>query len=87
MRKVFKYPLAIRERQLVPWPASGEVLGIAMQHEKLCAWVAVDVDNVEPEQGYVRVYGTGHAIEDYAGLKHLATVLDGQFVWHVFEEK
>ena len=86
MRKIFKYELKVRERQPAPWPGSGEVLSIQMQGEKLCAWVAID-PNLADVSGYgVQVHGTGHPIVDYAGLRHLATVQDGAFVWHVFRE-
>ena len=82
-RRVYKYRL---ERcggpQNPELPNGAEIVHIAMQGDSICIWALVDVREDVGNRKFI-IYGTGHPITT-AG-KHIGTVLDGRFVWHVFE--
>lgn len=45
-----------------------------------------EVDSNEPtEQRLFYVVATGQIIPDEGGYKHLMTILEGEFVWHIYE--
>lgn len=86
MRRIFKYPLQITDIQYVMMPKGAEILSVAVQNEIVCLWALVN-----PELQYVsreiRIVGTGNPAPD-GNVRFIGTVLmlDGQLVWHVFEE-
>lgn len=82
MKRVYKYPLQIGETTL-PLPSGAKVLSVAMQAGVLMLWAEVWPDN-EAEQRTFTVHGTGHPIPA-DGRRHIASVIDREFVWHVYE--
>lgn len=46
-------------------------------------WVEVTVDGAATQ--HVQIIGTGHQIPD--GAEHLASCLDGRYVWHLYRLK
>lgn len=54
----------------------------------ICVWALVAVDspseNVHRRKWKVMVRGTGHDCGDVAYAEFIGTVVDGNFVWHVF---
>lgn len=83
MKTIHKYPLNLDTEQTLTMPAAAEILSVQDQGGVLCIWALVDTDRL-PEERRFRVYGTGHAIANFPH-KYLATVIQGSFVWHVFE--
>ena len=88
VKKIYKYKLkpitTIQDIQL-PWDA--EILDIQMQPGVgMCFWAIVDPskDNLRRQ---FRIFGTGWDLPyRFADrYKHLKTLQDNGFVWHVFE--
>lgn len=49
-------------------------------------WAMVD-PNAPKEHRYIRVFGTGNTVSNPdCGYVFIATLQDGAFVWHFFEE-
>lgn len=84
MRTIYKYPIAITEKQTMILPAGAEFLSVQVQNNNLYAWVLLDTKKPK-ESVNIRIYGTGHPIEDIK-LKHIETIQIDSFVWHVFIE-
>ena len=55
----------------------------AMQGKTLTVWCEVDPTRPADEPVRFRVVGTGEVFDRFT-WKHLATVMDGMFVWHVY---
>jgi len=86
---IHKYPLAIVTEQLLFLPADAELLSAQMQGDALSLWALVDPSQ-PPEARKIRVYGTGHLVEDTDDLHYIGTTQmqisgGGALVWHVFE--
>lgn len=82
MRVIYKYPLNIGWNG-ISLPLESEIVHIAEQYGQLQMWV--EQDPTRPlSQRQFNVYGTGHYIYNDNEM-HLATVLVGDFVWHVYE--
>ena len=87
VKKIYKYPLdATSFEQTVQLPWDAEILDVQMQNGNLFLWAVVDLakDNLVR---HFRVFGTGWELPYRFSqrYKHLKTVQDGLFVWHVFE--
>lgn len=80
---IFKYPLTRSTSQKVSMPEGAVILTAQMQGGTLCLWAKVKPDN-EPTMRRIRIFGTGQYFTGEPS--YIATVQDGQFVWHVFEE-
>jgi hypothetical protein len=96
MRKVYKYPLE-GDYTKVSMPRGASIIkaqvGADYSNPEIVAtlkghvWAVVETDpKVHPKMKHIRVFGTGHSIDDDLNLiKHIDTCFDGDFVWHVFE--
>lgn len=85
MTTIWKFPLALTDRQDVVMPRGARVLSVAEQHGKLCLWALVNPDADRVKRA-LRIAGTGHPCD--ARAAHLVgTVLcaGGSLVWHVFD--
>lgn len=81
-KTVFKYPLSMDMSHRIE--LSGPVVHAAMSSHGLplvCLWAESGVQ--APKARTFEVFGTGHDVPGTA--KHIATVHDGIFVWHVYE--
>lgn len=83
--RIFKYPLAITREQTLQIPQRAKILCVQLQGDiGLSLWA--QVDDAEPvEAREIRVYGTGHEIAAPGTLAYVGTVLQGPYVWHVYE--
>lgn len=86
-KKIFKYPLnASSVEQIIQMPYDAQILDVQIQGGNLFLWAIVDPakDNLTYK---FHVFGTGWALPYRFSnrYKHLKTVQDGVFVWHVFE--
>ena len=82
MRIIYKYPLALGLNS-VNLPLESEVVHIAEQYGQLQMWVEQDPNRPVLSRQFV-IYATGQYIYNNTE-HHLATVLVGDFVWHVYE--
>lgn len=83
MKVIWKYPLALVDHmQVVIMPTGAEVLSVAIQHGVPTLWAQVDTKPICTR--LFVVVGTGHRLPEVP-LKFIGTVIDGRFVWHVFE--
>jgi len=82
MEKIYKYPLAVQELQLIEIPIGSRVLSAQAQGDVPTIWAmhSQEEDKVNVE---VRMVATGEEfeVEDW---RFIDTVQIGSFVWHVF---
>lgn len=91
MKRIYKYHINFDRHQVLPLPQDAQFLHIDYQNNSLCLWFMID--STKPTTLIkLEVIGTGWEIPDLPPLnnqpvirKHLGTVLQGQFVWHIFE--
>lgn len=86
--KIYKYILAIVDKQQLALPSGAQVLSVQVQHGELVLWALVNTSN-RPKPRAFYIFGTGNPIPDDAigpFTKHLASVQMGSLVWHVFTE-
>lgn len=94
MARIFKYPLELADKQTVEMPKGSEILTAHTQHDVMTLWALVPderYDGFPTEQRTIQIIGTGHYVsrrpnQDQELLKYIATVFQGPFVWHVFED-
>jgi len=93
--KICKFELTKERTQLVKMPEKSEIMDIQMQNGNLVMWALVDPEskNIEVK---INMYETGWEINDNTTEtgwvindnttkdEYLATVQDGEFVWHFF---
>lgn len=82
---IWKFELKKERTQLVKMPEKSEIMDIQIQNGKLVMWALVDTASRENEVK-INMYGTGWNIHNSATIKdeYLATIQDGEFVWHFF---
>jgi hypothetical protein len=88
---VYKYRLAVDDGPMpLALPIGAEVLhaemalrdGSPLTDHTIEMWAQVD-PTAGPEQRWFSVRGTGHPVPSVA--RHVASMRDGIFVWHLFE--
>lgn len=86
MRTIWKYELGLAST--IEIPGEPDFLDVQMQVTEngrhLCAWFEVD-PTAKPRPYKFHVIGTGHKFEK-DNLVYLASVQNGEFVWHVYWE-
>lgn len=87
MLRVYKYRLALRDKQQVQLPAGAASLSVQEQNGELCLWALVDPAEKKTETRTFRVHGTGHDINAADLVGYIGTVQQSalSLVWHVFE--
>ena len=89
MMKIFKYPLAITEIQIVELPVGSRILTFQLQNNQLFMWAIVD-PSISTYPYKVHIFGTGEEVPDMNKLVYIATVqqdIGVNYVWHIFMEK
>jgi hypothetical protein len=84
---VWKYPLELKDEQIIEMPANARMLCVQMQGETPSLWVLVDPYKAH-ESRKILIAGTGHEREALAGfLTYIGSfqMMGGQLVYHVFE--
>ncbi len=89
MKKIFKYPLQIRNSQTILMPYGAEILSLKIQNGIPCIWALVDEKSQLTERRF-ETYGTGHKIRHEIGVGGM--FIDTYYhengeVYHVFELK
>lgn len=88
-RRIYKYEIPFQDRYAIPLPINHIVLDIQLQRDVICLWAIVPVEaNYEPAAPFVlRIFGTGHEIED-KNLRYIKSVqmTNSNLMWHIFQE-
>lgn len=86
MNTIYKYPLAVLDEQEVSMPGRAVVLCAQIQSGALCLWARVWTESPLEKRTFL-IVGTGNSFpESKLPPKHIGTVQNGPFVWHVFEK-
>lgn len=93
MRTIWKYELPIGDvAGEIEMPLGARIIHVDQQRSMVATmWAEIPVPPGVPpselatERRAFVVVGTGHTIPG-DGLTHVGTVLDGPFVWHLYEE-
>jgi len=85
MNRIFKYPLNIGKTSL-ELPVGSKILSVQMQEHTLTMWALVENTNTLYKTYTFNVYGTGQHVESTEFQEFVATVQDGDLVWHVFKQ-
>lgn len=85
MSRIYKFPLGLAQWQQVRMPQDAQILTIQMQGGKPTLWARVDITR-PPETYHIAMVGTGEETNEEVG-RYIATVQDGEFVWHFFEHE
>lgn len=85
MKTIYKYTLQRIDEQQIMIPEGSVILSVMMQNQQICVWAEVDTDYPEIPCTFW-VVGTGNPMPidcDQNG-DYLGSVIDSQFVWHIF---
>ncbi len=85
MTTIYKFPLAVTDRQVVRMPHGARVLCAMNQHGNVTIWAEVN-PNALTEDRVFWIVGTGNPMPT-AALIYIGSVLQPPFVWHVYEEQ
>lgn len=86
MKLIHKHRLAHGSLNKIPMDVDAKVVFASMQDGFVTVWVEKDESGLESRTvRSFRIYPTGVNIEDTH--QYVATVMDGPFVWHVYEVK
>lgn len=88
MKRIFKYPLEIKDRQEIKLPIGFEILCVQNQQEMPYVWYLVDSHEDNTEACTIEIFGTGHEIYEDMGTerKYISTfqMRSGSLVFHAF---
>lgn len=87
MQTIYKYPLEMKDRQVLSLPLGFEILHITPQAGYVMLWAKVDTEVDEQDVEFITAF-TGHPLPSDAG-QHISTyILQGEgLVFHVFLSK
>lgn len=76
MKKIFKYELAIKEKQQIQLPVDSQIIRVDDVDGKFYLWAIVEApeyenQEIETETRFLEYYKTGQPIEDPQGLHYL----------------
>ena len=84
MKTIYKYEFDIDDRQELFLPRSAEIIHAGLDPNGTpCLWAIVNKHDQELKTVTLYIRGTGHPLPEVP-LKHLATINQGPFMWHVF---
>jgi hypothetical protein len=81
---IYKYPLKLVAVQPVAMPEGARILSVANQNGIICLWAEIADPSAVAKARAIEIIGTGNRFPD-AYRTFIGTVLDGKYVWHVFE--
>lgn len=81
--KIYKYLLNVTDHQVIKLPYVWQILTIQKQFDFFVMWALVDTNTKETEME-IEMYGTGEEVREKANKMYIATVQDGNLVWHFF---
>jgi len=80
--RIFKYTLKLTDEQLIEIPRNHKILTAQMQGGRVCVWAAVEIEGDKVFRNFI-IVGTGYDMPDEG---YIATVQDGNLVWHIFSD-
>jgi len=88
MKKIFKYPLEVEDKQVVMMPEDAEILCIQVQHGTPCIWALVDPALAVSQERTLLTFGTGHELPSGVEMTYIGTyqMHSDSLVFHVFEQ-
>jgi len=86
MKTIYKYRVPMPGPADIRMPQGAIVLSFQTQNGAPFIWALVDEDEPVAVKE-LRMYGTGHPVEDVGSLKFIGTTQQGPFVWHLFEKR
>lgn len=88
MKKIFKYPLQLTDKQDVELPQGAKVLCVQCQGGQIVLYAEVEDPPLIKQERTFYIIGTGHRMPSEIGLIYIGTVQQpsaaGMFVWHVY---
>lgn len=89
MTKIWKYDIPLTTNLVIEIPSNSKILTALLQYEQIRLWVQVEPESPKRKRKF-HVMGTNHDFEKQAvdphNLIYINTVMQGPFVWHVYEE-
>lgn len=85
MKTIYKYPapLTVFVEHVQALPVGAKFCHLGKQAGLPMMWFEVDPEQRETESRVFFFTGTGRLVENHS--THLGTVIDGPFVWHLYE--
>lgn len=89
MRTVYKFliPFASNAEESPPMPVSPSapirLTGLDPRSGQPAVWLEVETEADQGPGRRMMAFGTGHDIPK--GLTHVGSLIDGSFVWHIYE--
>lgn len=80
---IWKFDLERTLKQTIEMPKGAIILSVGMQNGEIKLWAACDPTE-EDRQRTFYLCGTGQSTVDDPWVRFRGTVMDGDFVWHVF---
>jgi hypothetical protein len=94
---VYKYqlPLEDGDQHTIKMPKQASIIYVGAQGKTICLWAKIPASlDLEFENRYFQIVGTGMQFDDNFTTQHVGTVQmvvdsEGQheFVWHIFEQE
>lgn len=88
MKKIYKYELSLQEDQILALPEGAKVLSVNYDCGGfLCLWALVNPIATTFEDVKIKILGTGWELHNIDSEVYFTTVIDANFVWHIFIRK
>ena len=85
MRTIFKYTVGWSGTwQIVDLPRAADIIHVAIQNDLVTFWAEVDTEQPLEAREFA-VFETGANLDHERGVTHRGTILEGSFVWHLYE--
>ena len=87
-KTIFKYPIVIPDKVMFKMPKGAEVLTVQCQDDIPTIWALVNAKELQMEERYFEVFGTGHDVPCDMGIerKYINTFqMENGMVFHLFE--
>jgi hypothetical protein len=86
MKVIYKYPMKLDLYQTIKLPKNARILSIQLQNDEICMWVLTATEITSDIDRVFMIVGTGTSDRVGEFDEYIATVQQGGYVWHIFEE-
>lgn len=86
MRQIWKFPFKLQMNFGLTMPQGAETIHVDIDHKTghPCIWAIVDPKRLQEKRLFF-IVGTGFEFLYGSFRKHIGTIQDGDYVWHIFE--
>lgn len=86
MRTIWKFPLGPDQPTIVSVPVDAKVVlvGIDPASGRRAVWIELDDEQTMRDRAF-KIHGTGGRIS--VGWQHVGSLIDGIYVWHIYEAR